>query len=998
MNHNKMNKSRNNKDKSNKTYKDGKGFWEYSIFQKKHVENDETNIKNLLKPVKSFDPKLIDQYINPTLSGDEIIVNKVNNNKKITKIEKIKYDNYINKRNTMIQEDMKEIKNLGKDSKVKTQEGKLELITYLLENEIKKYNESDNEVKRINVLDRICNLYLKLKEPRFKFSNKIINTNETNQDILNDIIKNSHNILNKVNTIIKDVDFIEFQFLKLYSQMPPLNQKGFSKLDEWQISVINNINNNCSTVVSAPTSAGKTILSGYTVTKGRTLFVVPTDALAWQVSSYLTEILGLFVPIITLTYVSCPKRDEFIPKLNAAKAIVGTADCILDYLPLINCNFSWIILDEIHMIGKNEGFAMESIMKIFNNIPFLALSATIGNVNEFVNWIKVFNNTDIDIIKCNKRFFNLQKYYFEDNEYHMINPLSMTNIKDFENRNVINKNFDPTPLDTWALYEKIKAKHIQLNELDPYCYFDRDERIELSKATKYFYDIISFLSINYETYKNEIKEILDEFSNVTINNNNNNLYNIITNLKDEDKLPVIIFQQNTISCLEIVRNLSNQIDLLEQKAHPKLYQDRNDNNKQVKKNDKKVDKNEKKLTEKKEFKNMLEQKAPVIEIVEEIINAPAPDFIFTKIMMDSDIIKGYHEKFKIYFPNINGDYHFLLRLLWRGIGVYCVGLPDDYLRVVQTLANDKKLPIVFSDISLVFGVSMPFRSVVVYNDDNCIDNLDPMIYHQMAGRAGRRGLDKEGHIFFVGYTWDRIKELSTSYIPNINGMNKLIYTYQNGNVLCNSANDYTLINKNMLYNNINLNMDESKMVEYNDFNTKLKNRFDYMWSDVINENINNNYLMWMLRYSIDSITSFYIIPYLQKYFTRADPNNENDQVAVAYFLSKFIHIKYTNDNNYLLSNYLNGSKIDYNEIYLLLKSKNINIEDNIDATIWVSIRNNNLVESNEVLRQEIFDYSTKIKHIQHYCFHNNYNILAKLLAKLLTRIWWIYHQSGFIVR
>jgi superfamily II RNA helicase len=37
----------------------------------------------------------------------------------------------------------------------------------------------------------------------------------------------------------------------------------------------------------------------------------------------------------------------------------------------------------------------------------------------------------------------------------------------------------------------------------------------------------------------------------------------------------------------------------------------------------------------------------------------------------------------------------------------------------------------------------------------------------MAGRAGRRCLDKEGNVIFIGYSWDRIKELSKSSIPNI---------------------------------------------------------------------------------------------------------------------------------------------------------------------------------------------------------------------------------------
>jgi superfamily II RNA helicase len=38
---------------------------------------------------------------------------------------------------------------------------------------------------------------------------------------------------------------------------------------------------------------------------------------------------------------------------------------------------------------------------------------------------------------------------------------------------------------------------------------------------------------------------------------------------------------------------------------------------------------------------------------------------------------------------------------------------------------------------------MPFRTVVILNDIHN-DNLDTMLYHQMSGRAGRRGLIKRG--------------------------------------------------------------------------------------------------------------------------------------------------------------------------------------------------------------------------------------------------------------
>jgi superfamily II RNA helicase len=87
------------------------------------------------------------------------------------------------------------------------------------------------------------------------------------------------------------------------------------------------------------------------------------------------------------------------------------------------------------MIGKNEGFAMESIAKVLNDVPFLALSATIGNVDYLEKWFSKLNDKPIETIICNKRFFNLQKYYF-DKDIKLINPLSMVTISVFKDGSI----------------------------------------------------------------------------------------------------------------------------------------------------------------------------------------------------------------------------------------------------------------------------------------------------------------------------------------------------------------------------------------------------------------------------------------------------------------------------------------------------------------------------------------------------------------------------------
>jgi 5'-deoxynucleotidase YfbR-like HD superfamily hydrolase len=948
-----------------KITKDNKGFWEYSIFQKIIVPNEEQNIKYNLQSENSFNPKLIHDYINPQLSKPEQIYNKVINNKKINKSEQIIYDKYVKDNKILIDNDMKEIERKGKNAILKTKEGKIHLLMIIAELEIKKNNT-----------EMIAKIYMKLMDTELK---------------MNDELKNKYkHILDTINKIVQDIDLIELQFTKLSSYMPPLNEKKFVKFDEWQINVINNIDNNVSTIVSAPTSSGKTVLSSYSVLKGRILYIVPTDALAWQVASNLTKITNSDVPIITLTYQSIPKRDELIKKINISQAIVGTADSILDYLPCININFKWIIYDEIHMIGREEGFAMESIAKILHNIPFLALSATINNIDYLKEWFNKITNNPVDTIICNKRFFNLQKYYF-DKDIKMINPLSMVCINEFEDGSIKNKNLDPTPQDTWSLVTKLLNYNIELNDLNPYIYFEKTERIELYKAIKYFKDLIDFLSDNYNLYKNIIQDLLKDYSHFNIKQNIN-LIDLMFKINEEHKSPTIIFQHNTIACLKIARRISNDIDNLEAAKYPNLYNERLKIEKQNKRIIKKNDKIENSLTEKQEIKKMLDNKLDN-KLSEQLnidkLNAPHNDFVFSKEKITDIMIEEYNEKFKIFFPFINGDYHFLIKLLWRGIGVYVIGLPDGYLRLIQSLANKKKLAFVFSDISLVFGVSMPFRSVVIYKNNNIVDNLDTMIYRQMEGRAGRRCLDKEGHIIFAGYSWDRIKELSSSSIPSINGINKPIYTFLNANNLCNNKQNYLLINQNLLSNQ-----------NYEQLNNDIISNYDTLWNNNKSIDYNHNYLLWMMRYSYDSIIIIDIIPYIERYYSNIDPNKENNQVELAFLLSNFIDIKYTSNRYNYLSKFNDlYKKLNINEIKNNLLTKNITINDNIDCRIWVSIRNNLLVDvDDEILRQELFNFKIKIRSIQHYFFHKKQINVAKLLGKLLTRIWWIYHSSSPVIK
>ena len=950
--------------------KDDKGFWEYSIFQKIHVPNEEQNIKTGLKPENCMDLKKIEEYLNPICSLEEQIIVNYDSGNKLSKKDTIIYNLYINKKKEQLKKDLQDIEKLGKDATPITIEGKIHYMMYLLNIFIKK-----------NQIDNIANIYLKLKDPIYIISLEI---------------KHKYlDILNKMDEIINNLDLIKLQFTKFYNQMPPLNQKGFKEFDDWQKKTINNINQNISTIICAPTSAGKSVLSGYVVTKGKSLYIVPTDALVWQVSAFIGGIMNIDVPILTLTYQSIPKREEMIKLLNNSQAVVSTPELIVDYLPFIKNNFKWVILDEIHMIGKLEGSAMELISKILSNCSFLCLSATIGNLEELKLWFDTVINKNVETIICTKRFFNLQKFFYnnENKKLEILNPLSLTSLDEFKNGTIINKSLNPTPLDTWSLVTKMLDKNIDLNYLNPYIFFEKLELIELTKTFEYFNKLIIFMVEYYNKYENQIKEILDEYSNYNFENYNTNLINFIDNLRDNKMFPAIIFQQNNISCLDIVRKTSEEIDLKESLKYPNLRKERINKDKETKRINKKLEKELSNLTDKQLDIKLKVNKDFVFDIIPrsgDDINIPHDDFIYNKDnKFTENEIKDWVNQFKMYFPFINGDYHYLIKLLWRGIGVYVNGLPDGYLRLIQKLASNKKLAIVFSDSSLVFGISMPFRSSIIYTNNLIEDNLDPMMYHQMAGRAGRRGLDKEGNVIFVGYSWERIKELSISSIPNIEGMNRLIWSFV-------QANDMSSNSKFLDINKFMFNQRISDINIINFENNILKNNKN-IWNFSAEKDKNLIQLMWILRYSNEGIIISFLLPYLRKYFETSNPNEINKQIDIAYFLSKFIDINIASDEKDIIPNI--SSKILYDNIYDELKNINIDIPTCIDGKIWISIRNNCLVDlKDDLLRKRLFNFSTKLKALQHYCYHTKQINLTKLLGKLLTRIWWIYHTSSPVIR
>ncbi len=87
--------------------------------------------------------------------------------------------------------------------------------------------------------------------------------------------------------------------------------------------------------------------------------------------------------------------------------------------------------------------------------------------------------------------------------------------------------------------------------------------------------------------------------------------------------------------------------------------------------------------------------------------------------------------------------------LERGVAAHHAGMLPAFKEVVEDLFRRKLLKVVFATETLALGINMPARTVVLeslekFNGEARVP-ITPGEYTQLTGRAGRRGIDVEGH-------------------------------------------------------------------------------------------------------------------------------------------------------------------------------------------------------------------------------------------------------------
>ncbi|XVQ07697.1 DEAD/DEAH box helicase [Spirillospora sp. CA-255316] len=194
----------------------------------------------------------------------------------------------------------------------------------------------------------------------------------------------------------------------------------------------------------------------------------------------------------------------------------------------------------------------------------------------------------------------------------------------------------------------------------------------------------------------------------------------------------------------------------------------------------------------------------VIERLERAGLLPAITFVFSRAGCDTSVLQCLNANLRLTSKeeaeeirahaelrtaDISRDdlrvlgYDDFLAGLERGIAAHHAGMLPTFKEIVEELFTRGLIKAVFATETLALGINMPARTVVIekldkWNGEAHVD-LTPGEYTQLTGRAGRRGIDVEGHAVVVwspsvdpnsvaGLAGTRTYPLNSSFRPSYN--------------------------------------------------------------------------------------------------------------------------------------------------------------------------------------------------------------------------------------
>eukprot|EP00045_Choanoeca_perplexa_P016655 m.227299 g.227299 ORF g.227299 m.227299 type:complete len:1916 (+) comp17321_c0_seq1:124-5871(+) len=652
--------------------------------------------------------------------------------------------------------------------------------------------------------------------------------------------------------------------------------------DGWQRSLLSAVDDNRSALIAAPTSSGKTFISFYAmeqVLRGCTgiqhkaVYLAPTKTLVNQVEAEITarfaknygDRSGSVVGIFTSDYRS---------NVDNCQILVATPQCfeILLLHPTVGEGWrkalKWVIFDEIHRITDEDGKIWEQLLGLID-CPFLALSATIGNVGHLRSWLESLEaargRTDekgLEFILHNKRWNDLDYTTFhaevgqsEECELRDVNPIALfSRSRLMEERWMSLVRLVPEQLQrTLEMLEKLptppeglqaaleyRNTHLGVvglpemfgsGELSPLEQLQTDVKQCIRKLAIEDGDRChAFLqSLGFETptifYRQAhegqaMKMLYDElvkrdalpalFFRLSIGQLEGLAFRLVEEverqvpdaaalsrtkdyrsllqtteqglLEDADLRAAKVAEgmddwafndwAKAAAARKTIQSLRDQYTSDELVAKTRKYQTYyNQRNTQLINDSEARDelKQENGWTDAQYDEHCASQaeayalvKARAEYLEKYGYNVPGQQLIST------DTIKelyrpSFYEKDTFDRDLLTNPF---FRALQAGIGIHHSGLSVRKRRLVEYLFRDRRLALVLATGTLAVGISMPCPTVIISGDS---PHLDPTNFHQMAGRAGRRGYDLRGHVILFNVPETKLRFCLTEGINSNSG-------------------------------------------------------------------------------------------------------------------------------------------------------------------------------------------------------------------------------------
>ncbi|KAK5074002.1 ATP-dependent RNA helicase mtr4 [Lithohypha guttulata] len=183
------------------------------------------------------------------------------------------------------------------------------------------------------------------------------------------------------------------------------------ELDPFQAVSIASIERNESVLVSAHTSAGKTVVAEYAIAQclknnQRVIYTSPIKALSNQKYREFNETFG-DVGLMTGDVTINPTATCLVMTTEILRSMLYRGSEIMREV-------GWVVFDEIHyMRDKTRGVVWEeTIILLPDKVRYVFLSATIPNAMQFAEWITKTHNQPCHVVYTDFRPTPLQHYFF----------------------------------------------------------------------------------------------------------------------------------------------------------------------------------------------------------------------------------------------------------------------------------------------------------------------------------------------------------------------------------------------------------------------------------------------------------------------------------------------------------------------------------------------------------------------------------------------------------